>query len=98
MLFSLIIMGYVVAKAKVVPENSATVLSKLENNLFVSALVLGIFIENFTLEKLGTAWKLVIVSFVIALIMMVVATVVARWCHKGGRLYVTDRNDADTWA
>lgn len=81
-LFSLILMGYVVAKLKVVPENSATVLSKLENNLFVPALVLGTFVENFTVEKLSTAWKLFLVSFVICIIMMVVATVVAKWCSK----------------
>lgn len=48
-LFSLILMGYIVAKVKVVPINSAIVLSKLENNLFIPALVLGTFVENFTL-------------------------------------------------
>ncbi len=81
-LFSLIFMGYVVAKVKVVPENSATVLSKLENNLFVPALVLGTFVENFTLEKLSTAWKLFLVSFVICIIMMFLAIIVAKWCSK----------------
>ncbi len=81
-LFSLIFMGYVVAKVKVVPENSATVLSKLENNLFVPALVLGTFVENFTFEKLSTAWKLFLVSFVICIIMMFLAIIVAKWCSK----------------
>ena len=81
-LFSLILMGYVVAKVKVVPENSATVLSKLENNLFVPALVLGTFVENFTLEKLSTAWKLFLVSFIICIIMMFLAIAVAKCCSK----------------
>lgn len=81
-LFSLILMGYVVAKLKVVPENSATVLSKLENNLFVPALVLGTFVKNFTLEKLSTAWKLFLISFVICIVMMFLAIVVAKWCSK----------------
>lgn len=81
-LFSLILMGYVVAKMKVVPENSATVLSKLENNLFVPALVLGTFVENFTVEKLSTAWKLFLVSFVICIVMMFLAIVVAKCCSK----------------
>ena len=40
-LFSLILLGFLLAKLKAVPENTATVLSKLENNLFVPALVLG---------------------------------------------------------
>ena len=81
-LFSLILMGYVVAKMKVVPENSATVLSKLENNLFVPALVLGTFVENFTVEKLSTAWKLFLVSFVICIVMMFLAIAVAKCCSK----------------
>jgi predicted permease len=81
-LFSLILMGYVVAKVKVVPENSATVLSKLENNLFVPALVLGTFVENFTVEKLSTAWKLFLISFVICIVMMFLAIVVAKCCSK----------------
>ena len=81
-LFLLILMGYLLVKLKAVPENSATVLSKMENYLFVPALVLGTFVENFTVEKLGTAWKLFLVSFVICIIMMVVASVVAKWCSK----------------
>lgn len=81
-LFSLILMGYVVAKVKVAPENSATVLSKLENNLFVPALVLGTFVENFTVEKLSTAWKLFLVSFVICIVMMFLAIAVAKCCFK----------------
>ena len=81
-LFSLIAMGYIVAKLKVVPENSDTVLSKLENNLFVPALVLGTFASNFTLEKLTSAWKLFGISFGICFVMMGLAILVAKWCSK----------------
>ena len=81
-LFSLIAMGYIVAKLKVVPENSDTVLSKLENNLFVPALVLGTFASNFTLEKLTSAWKLFGISFGICFVMMGLAILVAKCCSK----------------
>ena len=81
-LFSLILIGYLLAKLKAVPENTSTVLSKMENNLFVPALVLGTFIKHFTVEKLGTAWKLFLTSFAICLIMIVLAIVVARFCSK----------------
>lgn len=81
-LFLLIFLGYILAKLKAVPENSATVLSKMENNLFVPALVLGTFVGNFTIEKLGTAWKLFLISFVICIIMMALAVVVAKCCSK----------------
>ena len=53
-LFSLIIVGYVLAKFKLIPESSASVISKLENLLFVPALVTGTFITNFTVENGNT--------------------------------------------
>ncbi len=57
-LFSLIAIGYFLAKKNFIPDNSATVLSKLENMILVPALVLGTFIDNFTVERIGSAWKL----------------------------------------
>ena len=81
-LFSLIAMGFIIAKLKVVPDNADTVLSKLENSLFVPALVLGTFASNFTVEKLTTAGTLFGISFLICLVMMVAAVLIARCCSK----------------
>lgn len=81
-LFSFILLGYVVARGKAVPDNSATVLSKLENNLFVPALVLGTFAGNFRLEKLSTAWQLLLISFVICFVMILLAILVSKCCTK----------------
>ena len=52
-LFSMILVGYIAAKCRVVPENAAGILSKLENTVFVPALVLGTFLNHFTLERIG---------------------------------------------
>ena len=81
-LFSYILLGYLLAKLKAVPDNSATVLSKLENNLFVPALVLGTFAGNFRVEKLCAAWQLFAVSFLICFVMMVLAVLVSKCCTK----------------
>jgi predicted permease len=81
-LFLLILIGYLLAKLKAVPENTSTVLSKLENNLLVPALVLGTFISNFTTEKLGSAWKLFLFSFVTGIIMILLAILVGKCCSK----------------
>ena len=62
-LFLFIFAGYILVKLKVLPKNSSEVLSKLENNLFIPCLVLGTFSSNFTPEKIGTAWKLFLISF-----------------------------------
>lgn len=81
-LFSLIAMGFIIAKLKVLPDNADTVLSKLENSLFVPALVLGTFASNFTVEKLTTAGKLFGISFLICFVMMAAAVLIARCCSK----------------
>lgn len=81
-LFSLIFIGFLLAKIKAIPDNTATVLSKLENNLFVPALVFGTFVNNFTFEKIGTAGSLFGVSFIICIIMMFLAVLISRLCTR----------------
>ena len=55
-LFSLIIIGYLLVKFGCVTQESAKTLSKLENIVFVPALILSTFMANFTVETLSTAW------------------------------------------
>ncbi len=81
-LFSLIIVGYILAKFKFIPESSAAVISKLENLLFVPALVTGTFITNFTVEKITSAWKIMLVSFIIIFVSMPVSFLAARLLGK----------------
>ena len=77
-LFTLIAAGYVLAKLGILPEGAAKVLAKLENTIFIPALVLGTFIENFTVERLASAWKLLLVSTVIAVVMIPVSILVSK--------------------
>lgn len=65
-LFSLIIIGYVLGKGKFIPEQSSAVLAKFENIVFLPALILGTFVENFTVERLADARDLLLMSFAIA--------------------------------
>ena len=81
-LFGFIVIGYILVKLKVLPENSAAVLSKLENTIFIPALVMGTFIENFTIERIGAAWKLLSVSFIIACIAIPFAILVSKLVTK----------------
>lgn len=81
-LFGFIVIGFMLVKIKVLPENSAAVLSKLENTVFIPALVMGTFIENFTLERIGATWKLLSVSFIIACIVIPFAILVSKLVTK----------------
>lgn len=81
-LFLFILLGYILAKGKFVPDHSQTVLSKLENCVFIPALVLGTFMGNFTVEKLSSAWGLLLGSLLLAVIAMGVSLVCVRFCSK----------------
>ena len=81
-LFILIIVGYVLAKLKLVPDNTESVLSKLENYIFIPALVMGTFVQHFTLEKLSTAKDILLTSLIIELIVIPLSMLCVRFCAK----------------
>ena len=81
-LFLFILAGFVVVKWKFVPGNSNAVLSKLENNIFLPALILGTFIENFTTEKLVMTWQLLLSSFALAMVFIGLSLLCVRFCSK----------------
>ncbi len=77
-LFIFIILGYVLQKLKVVPENSATVLSKLEMNIILPAFTFMTFSQNFTKEVVGDKVKIVLW----ATVLLVISGVVCFYCAK----------------
>ena len=81
-LFSLIVVGFILAKFKVLPDNAQKTLSKLENTVFIPCLVAGTFIENFTVERISSAWRLLLVSLAICVISIPIAILVSRLCAK----------------
>ena len=81
-LFLLILFGFFLTKGKLLPKTAAGILSKLENYLFIPALVLKTFFENFTVEKIGAAGSIFLTSFIMILIIMPIAILAARLCSK----------------
>lgn len=81
-LFLFILMGYFLAGKKLVPDNSQAVLSKLENYIFIPALVLGTFIENFTPEKITVAAELLLCSLALGLIAIGLSLLCVRFCSR----------------
>ena len=81
-LFGFILIGFVLAKLKAVPDNAATALSKLENNLFIPCLVMGTFIDNFTPEVLSSAGNLLLISSVLVLATVPIAIVISKIASK----------------
>lgn len=85
-LFGFIAIGFMLAKFNYIPDNSACVLSKLENMLFVPALAMGTFIDNFNISVLNEMWKLLVVSFALLLIFILLAVFFSKLCFKEIRL------------
>ena len=81
-LFLLILLGFLLTRKGYLPQAAAGILSKLENYIFVPALVLKTFVENFTVEKLSLAGPIFLVSFVIILVIIPLAVLIARCCSK----------------
>lgn len=81
-LFALIAAGFLLVKLGVIRAEAAGLLSKLENNLFVPALILGTFLTNFTVKTLSTAWQLLLFSLCVLLCMIPIGLLVGKLCEK----------------
>ncbi len=81
-LFLFIAVGYILSRWKFVPQNAQTVLSKLENAFFIPALVLGTFIDNFTVQTITVAWKLLLGSLALAILAIGLSLLCVRFCSK----------------
>ena len=82
-LFSFIVIGYLLAKLRLLPAVSAAILSRLENMLFIPALVLGTFIRSFTVEMLHSAWRILLFSLLLAIVAVIPLSILcARLCSK----------------
>lgn len=81
-LFLFILLGYFLSRKRFVPDNSHTVLSKMENYIFLPALVLGTFMDNFSLSNLSSTWEIFLGSFILAVIMIGISLLCVRFCSK----------------
>lgn len=81
-LFLFIVTGYILSKTKLVPDNAQGVLSKLEQYIFIPALVLGTFISGFSPENLTKYAKLLLGSSALAVLAIGLTLVCVRFCSK----------------
>ncbi len=81
-LFSLVVIGYILMKFSFLPSNSEAVLSKLENYIFIPALVLNTFISNFTIEKLSNLYNFFLFSLVLEIAVILISILCARLITK----------------
>lgn len=81
-LFLLIGAGFLVMKLCKLPPNATNVLSKLVTTLFMPALILTNFMENFTVSRLSSAWQYALAGVIVVSLSIVLAKLIARISGK----------------
>lgn len=77
-LFTFILLGFVLVRTRALPKESARVISKLESNFLIPAMVFQTFFVRFTPENLSSAWKTLLYSLLVLLVAALVAVVIAK--------------------
>jgi len=77
-LFAFIVIGYLLVKIKALPNGSTATLSKLESKLFIPALALSTFMNNFTVDKLGSSGIILLCSIGLLVVIVPLAILGAR--------------------
>lgn len=77
-LFLLIALGYILKKIKAAPDNTPSVLSKLENNALIPALVMGTLMTEFTFEKLSASWQYLVGGAAVTAVSILLAIIFSR--------------------
>ena len=81
-LFAFILIGFLLAKFNIVQKNAAGILAKLENWIFIPALVLQTFMENFTVANLGVTWKLLAFGCAINVLVFPISILISKMVAK----------------
>ncbi len=81
-LFLMIGVGYLLARTKVLDQEAAGVLSKLEITVLIPALILLTFIERFNVNTLKMAWQPFLWGSILLLILIPPSFGLIRFCAK----------------
>ena len=74
--------GFVLRKLRVLPENAAMVLSKLESNLIIPAMILNTFIRNCSWQSIVSAYPAMLLSAALEMLLIIVSRPMSGWFSK----------------
>ncbi len=83
-IFTYIVIGYILNKKKIVPENTGQILSRLENYVFLPALVLNTFSTQCTVESLKENYSFLIYSSIALACAFIISTIISRFFAEKG--------------
>ena len=85
-LLLLMVVGFALVKLKAVPDNCAQVLSKLESNVFIPALVMGTFMSKFTPDSISVSGKYLLCGLVVVCVCIPIAILAGKGLSKDAYL------------
>ncbi len=88
MMFTLILLGFILRKAHILPDNANTTMAKLETYIFVPALTLSGMLQRCTVSSFIANWKLMLYGGVIIFAALLLA-------YPLGRLFVRKADTPD---
>ena len=83
-MFLCMALGFVANKLKLAPENTATVLSKLENYFLVPALILNTFMTYCSVESIKAEYSLILWCLLVLVLAVVIAWPLSGLFSRGG--------------
>ncbi len=84
MMFACMVVGFVLNKKKLCPENTATVLSKLENYVLAPALTINTFSNYCTVESLSQQWPRITYCLIVLALAILLSFGLAPFFTKKG--------------
>jgi len=81
-LFLLIFAGFAIMKLCKLPGIATNVLSKLVSTLFMPALILTNFMENFTVARISSAWPYALAGVIVVSLSIAFALIVSRFSAR----------------
>lgn len=84
-MFSCILIGFILRKAKLAPENTGTVLSKVENYVFMPAQAAVTFMTYCTVESLGANYRYTLYSILCIAVSMFMGVPLSKLFSRDGK-------------
>ena len=81
-MFSCLLIGFILRKTKLAPENSASVMSKLELYIFLPAQIVQTFISNCTIESIVAKYSIILYGAIAIVVAILIGFPISRFFAK----------------
>lgn len=81
-LFSFILIGFILCRIKLLPKESGEVFSKLENKILMPAVVINTFHTNCTLKNISEKWIFIVYSTAILIVCIIAGFIISKFLGK----------------